>query len=150
MPDQKCIFFFSEAPISYTLRHKTKIRKWISEVAEQEKNQIVQLNYIFCSDEYLLEINQKYLNHHTYTDIISFDNSEKKGAIEADIFISIERVKENAVVFKVPFTHELYRVMVHGVLHLCGYADKSMAQKKQMRDKENFYVKRLLAILATN
>jgi len=144
MPDHKCIFFFNEAPINYNLRHKTKIRKWIRETAGHEKNQIIQLNYIFCSDEYLLQMNQQYLNHHTYTDIISFDNSEKLGAIEGDIFISIERVKENAIVFKVPFIHELFRVMIHGVLHLCGYMDKSKAQKKQMRDKEDFYVQRLL------
>lgn len=149
MPNKKCIFFFNEAPVSYTLRHKTKIRQWIHSVAEQENNQIIQLNYIFCSDEYLLQMNEKYLNHDTYTDIISFDNSEKNGVVEGDIFISIERVKENALVFKVPFTHELYRVLVHGVLHLCGYADKSKIEKKQMRNKEDFYVKQLLGTVQT-
>jgi len=149
MPDHKQIFFFNEKPVHYRLRHKTKIRQWIQLVAQQEQYQIILLNYIFCTDDYLLKLNQQYLNHHTYTDIITFDNSEKKQQIESDIFISIERVKENAVVFKVPFTNELYRVMVHGVLHLCGYTDKNEIEKKQMRNKEDVYVNRLLMQLVS-
>jgi len=147
MPDQKCIFFFNETPVNYRLRHKTKIRKWIRDVVRCEKNSISLLNYIFCSDAYLLKMNQQYLNHQTYTDIITFDNSEKNGAIESDIFISIDRVKENALVFKTTFTYELYRVMIHGVLHLCGYVDKSKANKKQMRKKEDFYLEQLLDVI---
>lgn len=144
MPKPKKIFFFNEVPINYQLRHKTKIRQWIYDVAQQENHSIIQLNYIFCTDKYLLQLNQQYLDHHTYTDIITFDNSENDQHIESDIFISTERVKENAIIFKVPFTHELYRVMIHGVLHLCGYGDKSKAEIKQMRRKEDFFVKKLL------
>lgn len=150
MPNSKCIFFFNETPINYQLRHKTKIRQWTQEVANREKRSIVQLNYIFCTDDYLLQFNQQYLNHHTYTDIITFDNSENPTQIESDIFISIDRVKENAIIFNVPFTHELYRVMIHGVLHLCGYEDKSDAKKKIMRRKEDLYVKQLLTKLISN
>ncbi len=137
------IFFFNEAPINYQLRHKTKLRQWIVEVAQQEKHDITQLNYIFCSDDYLLVLNQQYLNHHTYTDIITFDNSENDEPIESDIFISIERVEDNARTFEVSFINELYRVMIHGVLHLCGYGDKNKTEKALMRKKENFYVKQL-------
>jgi len=147
MPEIKRIFFFNEAPIKYRLDHKTKIRQWLNTVAQQEKNQIIQLNYIFCTDEYLLKLNQEYLNHHTYTDIITFDNSEKKESIESDVFISLDRVKENATSFKVRFAHELYRVMVHGVLHLCGYADKTKAEKEMMRSKEDFYLGKMIQIL---
>jgi len=141
----KTILFFNEAPIKYRLQHKTKIRHWLNSVTQQEKHSIIQLNYIFCADEYLLQLNQQYLEHHTYTDIITFDNSEKKGFIESDIFISIDRVKENAANFKVRFIHELYRVMVHGVLHLCGYVDKTKAEKEVMRSKEDFYLGEMIS-----
>jgi len=144
MPETKRIFFFNEPPIDYRLRHKTTIRKWLTKVAQQEQHQILLLNYVFCSDDYLLALNQRYLNHHTYTDILTFDHSEEAGQIESDIFISINRVKENAKTFKTLFTNELYRVMIHGLLHLCGYGDKSTTEKQAMRKKEDASVKQLL------
>lgn len=140
MADQQNIFFFNEAPITYRLKQKTNCRNWLNAVAQTEQHIIKQLNYIFCSDEYLLNVNMEHLNHHTYTDIITFDNSDKTNEIEGDIFISIHRVKENALTYKVPLVFELHRVMVHGLLHLCGYKDKSKTQQKTMRDKEDFYL----------
>lgn len=147
MSKAETILFFNEAPIKYRLEHKTKIRQWINSVAEQEKHQILQVNYIFCNDEYLLQLNQQYLNHQTYTDIITFDNSDEKGFIESDIFISLSRVKENATTFKVRFIYELYRVMIHGLLHLCGFADKTKTEKKVMRNKEDFYLVKMIQLL---
>ena len=99
-----------------------------------------EINYIFSSDEYLHKINLQYLDHDTYTDIITFDNSEEEKLIEGDIFVSIDRVKENARDFNSPFEQELRRVLVHGVLHLCGYFDKSVEDEKLMRMKEEFYL----------
>ncbi len=95
-----------------------------------------QLYYFFCTDEHLLNINKEFLNHTTYTDIITFDYSEKK-TVSGEIFISIERVHENAKKFKQPFSHELMRTVIHGVFHLCGYGDKTPADKKKMRAKED-------------
>ncbi|MEZ5025643.1 MAG: rRNA maturation RNase YbeY [Chitinophagales bacterium] len=113
------------------------IKRWLKAVAKQENFSIQDLNYIFLTDEELLEINIEYLNHHTYTDIITFDNSEKNGKIESDIFVSLERVEDNAKKFSTSYTDELYRVLVHGVLHLCGYKDKKKADQDKMRQKEN-------------
>ena len=99
-----------------------------------------ELTFILCSDEYLLAINQQYLNHDTYTDVITFDNSETLKMIEGDIFISIERIQENAKQFKGTVQHELYRVMIHGTLHLLGYKDKGKAAKTLMTQKEDEYL----------
>lgn len=134
------VWFFEEG-IQYTLRGKEKIRKWIKNVIEEEGFSIVgETNFIFCSDEYLLKINKEYLNHDTYTDIITFDSSESDDEIAGDIFISIERVRENAKKFKCKIGDELHRVMVHGVLHLCGYDDLTVDDKREMTDKENYYL----------
>lgn len=108
---------------------------WISQVISSENKQEGDINYIFCDDDYLLEINRQYLDHDTLTDIISFDYSERN-ILQGDIFISIERVAENADDFDVPFDEELKRVMVHGVLHYCGYKDKSESDEQLMRQKE--------------
>ncbi len=112
----------------------------VSHLIKEENKEEGDLTLIFCSDEYLLEINNKHLNHDYYTDIITFDYSQKKN-ISGDLFISIDRVKENAKEFSVPFLNELSRVVVHGVLHLCGYNDKTEEEKKQMRKLENKYLK---------
>jgi rRNA maturation RNase YbeY len=101
------------------------------------------LNYIFCNDEYLLNINRDFLQHDDYTDIITF-NLDHDGGIIGEIYISIERVKENALIFKVPFLKELYRVMFHGALHLAGYKDKSKAEQVEMREKEDYYLGKYL------
>lgn len=130
------IHFFEE-DIRFTLLNKTKIKNWLKLIASKEGFQIGELNYIFCSDEYLYEINKEYLQHETYTDIITFDNSETKSIIEGDIYISIERVKENAASHHQVFEEELLRVLSHGVFHLCGYLDNSSSEKKLMRSKEN-------------
>ena len=131
-------FFFEET--SFTLKSKTNLRNWINSTIEAEKHILNELNFIFCSDDYLLEINQQYLKHDTYTDIITFDNSEEKGQIYGDIFISIDRIRENAKTFKVSFSDELHRVIIHGTLHLLGYPDKKKEEKALMTEKENHYL----------
>ncbi|GAB5540216.1 MAG: rRNA maturation RNase YbeY [Salibacteraceae bacterium] len=113
---------------------------WINRIIESEGFASGQIDYIFCTDDYLLELNLQYLNHDTFTDIITFDYTDGK-TVSADIFISTERVKENAEAFKVDFDTELRRVMSHGVLHLTGYGDKSPNQKKIMRNKEEEKIK---------
>ena len=95
------------------------------------------MNYIFSNDDYLLKINQDFLQHDTYTDIITFDNSSQKGKIDGEIYISVDRIKENAQIQQIGFDSELHRVMAHGLLHLCGYKDKSEADIKKMREKED-------------
>jgi probable rRNA maturation factor len=129
------ILFFEE-DINYSLKEKNRYKKWLKSIAEKEGFKIKELNYIFCSDEYLYQINLDYLNHKTYTDIITFDNSENKNSIEGDIFVSIERVTENAQKENVLFEKELQRVMSHGLFHLMGYKDKSETDKIIMREKE--------------
>lgn len=120
----------------------SNLEPWIKTVITKENKTLGEINYIFCTDEYLLEKNQTFLNHNTYTDIITFDYSEEN-QISGDIFISIERVKENARKFAVEFETELKRVMIHGVLHLIGYKDKSEDEQKLMREKENFYLEEI-------
>jgi probable rRNA maturation factor len=131
---------FHEEDISYKLKNKIAVRKWITDTIVAEGYKLNELTYIFCTDEYLLQINRQYLDHDTYTDIITFDNSEKEGVITGDIFISIERIRENAGKFNVTETQELHRVLIHGALHLLGYTDKSPADKKKMTSKEDFYL----------
>jgi probable rRNA maturation factor len=131
---------FHEEDISYKLKNKTAVRKWITDAIIAEGYKLSELTYIFCTDEYLLQINRQYLDHDTYTDIITFDNSEEEGVIVGDIFISIERIRENAGKFNVTEAHELHRVLIHGALHLLGYKDKSPGDKKKMTLKEDFYL----------
>ena len=114
-----------------------KFTEWICDVIRQNSGMLEQINYIYCSDNYILGVNQTYLNHDYYTDIITFDNREEiEDPIEADIFISIERVQDYAQKESIPFIDELNRVMVHGVLHLLGQSDKSKEEKIQMRKRE--------------
>ena len=131
---------FCTEDITFSLKEKLKHKAWLNEVAKQEGKKIQELTYVFCSDEYLLQINQEYLNHDTLTDIVTFDNSEDPKKIEGDIFISIERVKENGNKLGTSET-ELKRVMVHGLLHLLGYKDKKKEDKTLMTEKEDFYIK---------
>ncbi|WP_423148803.1 rRNA maturation RNase YbeY [Rubrolithibacter danxiaensis] len=133
------IHFFSEE-ISYSLKQKALLRKWITTAFEEEGKKLKELNFVFCSDNYLLLINQQYLKHNTFTDIITFDNSESPDETTGDIFISIDRVKENSKKFTVPERDELHRVMIHGTLHLLGYKDKSKEDKSLMTEKENYYL----------
>lgn len=131
-------FHYEDIPFKVPV--SLKVKPWLKRVAQAEGHSIKEINYIFCSDAYLLKINKEHLNHTFLTDIITFDNSETPLSIEADIFISIDRIKENAETFKQPFNTELKRVMVHGLLHLLGYKDKSPKDKAKMREKENAYL----------
>ncbi|MEQ1584235.1 MAG: rRNA maturation RNase YbeY [Cyclobacteriaceae bacterium] len=129
------IRFFSE-DTDFSLQHPRKTSAWIKKVITKERKHLSEVNYIFCTDKYLLNLNKDFLRHNTLTDIITFDNSTQKGIIEAEIYISIERVLDNADKFKVRFDEELHRVIIHGVLHLMGYKDKKPAEVAQMRKKE--------------
>ncbi|NGF55872.1 rRNA maturation RNase YbeY [Parapusillimonas sp. SGNA-6] len=136
----KDISFFTE-DIVFTLAQKQKIREWINKtVIEEGFKRVSELNFIFCSDDYLLDINKQYLQHDTYTDIVTFDSSENEDVIAGDIFISVDRVRDNAQKFKVSEKDELHRVIIHGVLHLCGYRDKKKEDKEMMTAKENTYL----------
>jgi len=129
------INFFNE-DIDFILENPEEINNWITQVIEDNSFTINQLNYIICSDNYLLEINRSYLSHDTLTDIITFDNSDEDNTVEADIFISLERVKENSEQLKTDITTEFNRVLIHGVLHLIGWNDKTQEDKAEMREKE--------------
>lgn len=130
------IHFFKE-DIRFRLLHKTELCKWIIRAVQNHSFQLSELNFIFCSDKYLLQLNKKYLNHNYYTDIITFDNSLEKKKISGDIFISVDRVKANAEKFKTTFKDELHRVIIHGVLHLLGFNDKSEKDKRVMKRMED-------------
>ena len=132
------IHFFSE-DVSFQLKNKNAVRKWLKSVIIYEQHSLLTLNYIFCSDAYLLEINTKYLNHNYFTDVITFDNSSSE-LLEGDIFISIDRIFDNSTKFNSTFDFELFRVMVHGLLHLLGYNDHSNSEIAQIRLKENYYL----------
>lgn len=129
-----------EEDVKIKINKKTGLKKWLKETVEKEKYTLRELNFIFCSDSYLHAMNVSYLNHDTFTDIITFDNAEFEEEIVGDIFISIDRVKENANKFNVTFEDELHRVMVHGTLHLLGYKDKKKSEIEKMRERENFYL----------
>lgn len=129
------IHFFSQG-IRFNLKNPRKVTSWIKRVVQSEKASVKEINYIFCSDSFLLSLNQGFLKHNTLTDIITFDNSDESDGIDGEIYISIERVKENAIKYEVPFDDELSRVMIHGILHLLGYKDKKPAEKALMRKKE--------------
>jgi probable rRNA maturation factor len=139
---------FFAADVSYQPAQKTLLRKWLSNIIKKESRKANQINFIFCSDNYLLEINRQYLQHDYYTDIITFDLSEGK-EIVADIYISIDRVKDNAKSNSTTIKNEMHRIMVHGILHLLGYKDKSPADKKKMTAAEDTCLKQLDGILAS-
>jgi probable rRNA maturation factor len=134
----KVCFFYDQVKIS--LRNKTALKKFIEQLFKKEGRRLNSLNYIFCSDKKLLEINRQFLNHDYFTDIITFDLSESTEPTSAEIYISIDRVRDNALNHDESFQSELHRVIFHGALHLCGYSDKKKAEKLKMREKENFYL----------
>lgn len=123
----------------FNLIHEDRLSSWISQVIKEENCKEGDINYIFCSDDYLYQLNIDFLNHDTLTDIISFDYSVGK-ELHGEIYISVDRVKENAKDFEVSFEHELSRVMIHGILHYCGYKDKTNDEEKLMRSKEDYYL----------
>lgn len=129
-------FFFHET--TAVLHNRLRLKKFLKELFTREGKQLQALDFIFCKDNYLLNINQSFLKHDTYTDIVTFDLSDPaENGIRGEIYISTERVKENADRFAASYEHELHRVMFHGALHLCGYRDKKVAEKETMRRKEN-------------
>ena len=133
---------FHQADQSTVLKNKIRLKQFLASIVQdfRKNHRIDTINYIFCSDEYLLTINQEYLQHDTYTDIITFDLSNNKTEIVSDIYISIDRVKENAQKFNSNIEHELHRVLFHGILHLCGLKDKSKQDAALMRSKEEYYL----------
>ena len=132
------INFFTER-INFKLKQKRIIKGWINYIANSEGKKVGELSFVFSSDEYLLKINKQYLNHDTYTDIVTFPYNEFD-IIKGDIFISIDRVKFNAPLYSNSFQSELYRVIVHGILHLVGYSDKDSKLQNIMRSKEDYYL----------
>ncbi|MCX2740569.1 rRNA maturation RNase YbeY [Pontibacter anaerobius] len=130
------IEFFSE-DIDFELSNPEQVSEWIADVIEQHGQELNSLTYIFCSDDYLHEINVEYLDHDTLTDIITFNNADTEGTIEGDIFISVDRVRDNAQELNNPFEDELHRVIIHGVLHLLGFKDKTEEQETLMRKEED-------------
>lgn len=127
--------YFSSENIKFDLRGKLKVKKWITDLVKAQNKKVGDISYLFCDDAYLIEVNRTYLDHDTYTDIITFDYVEGD-TISGDILISVERVKENAQLFNTTFDQELHRVIIHGVLHLLGQGDKTEAEAAQMRKKE--------------
>ena len=127
---------------NFSLEDEGKISDWIVNVIDKEKYKLEEVNYVFCDDDYLHKLNVEFLHHDTLTDIISFDYSVGK-VIQGDVFISVERVAENAIEYKVSFLEELHRVIVHGILHYCGYKDKTEKDVVLMRSKENYYLSTL-------
>jgi len=130
------IEFFSE-DVDFALNNPQQISDWIATVIDQHNQELVNLTYIFCSDDYLHQINVEYLDHDTLTDIITFNNADEEGTVEGDIFISIDRVRDNAQELGLSFEDELHRVIIHGVLHLLGFKDKTQQEEVLMRKAED-------------
>jgi rRNA maturation RNase YbeY len=133
------IYFFSEE-IRFALPKKRKTRDWIREALLKEKKSLVFLNFIFCSDDHLSDLNIKFLNHKSLTDILTFDYSEMSNQVSGDIYISVDRVKENSKTYNCGYLTEMHRVIIHGVLHLVGYKDKTSEEAEIMRKKEDYYL----------
>lgn len=137
------IAFHSEG-ISFLPEHQNSLRQWIAQTVEAEGGELGDINFIFCSDEYLHAMNVQYLQHDDYTDVITFPYAEEEGdPIDGDIFISIERIEENARQYGISTEKELHRVMIHGVLHLLGYEDEAPEEKAEMTEKEDLYLSKL-------
>jgi len=147
------MIYFHTKEIKFSLKNKTILKEWITSIITKTKRNPEEITFVFCSDEYLLKMNNQYLKHDTYTDIITFDYSEQLPLVNAakgvsgDIFISIDRVKENAVKFSKSVEEELHRVIIHGVLHLLGYKDKQRAAKAEMTKQEDVCLKALKKML---
>jgi len=131
---------FTNNGISPAIKDKLKLKQFLVSIFRNEDVKFKSVSYLFCKDDYLLTLNQRYLNHDTLTDILTFTLSVKDSTIISEIYISVERVKENAISLKTNYQQELYRVMIHGILHLCGYSDHTPKQKKLMRKKEDYYL----------
>ena len=134
---------FNNYGIDPHIKQRLFLKTFFASIFAEEKIDFKSVNYIFCKDEYLLALNEKYLKHDTLTDILTFFYSDPLFPIVSDIYISVERVKYNAQALRIPYQNELHRVMIHGILHLCGYQDHTQKEKALMRSKEDFYLNRL-------
>jgi rRNA maturation RNase YbeY len=132
------IYFFFDKKV--TLEKRRALKKFLTSIFKKEQKNLGWVNFIFCSDDYLRSINKRYLRHNYYTDIVTFGLSGKTEPLRGEIYISVDRVKENATLFGISLKKELHRVIIHGVLHLCGYRDKTRGQKKQMTALEDYYL----------
>ncbi|MFL9481847.1 rRNA maturation RNase YbeY [Chitinophagaceae bacterium LWZ2-11] len=132
---------FHSADKTFTFKGKNRLKDFIVSIFKKEKKAVAGMDYIFCSDEYLLQINKDFLQHDYYTDIITFGLSPKGEPIEGEVYISLDRVKDNSKTLNTPYQEEILRVIFHGVLHLCGYKDKKKADIELMREKESHYIK---------
>ena len=128
---------FHSEDLDFSLSNPEQVADWIASIIEQHEFELVGLTYVFCSDDYLHQMNVEYLDHDTLTDIITFDNADEEGTVEGDIFVSIDRVRDNAQTLGIPFEDELHRVLIHGVLHLLGFKDKTDEQEALMRKQED-------------
>lgn len=137
------MIYYNNIDSRYVIKEKRKLSNWIKSCITEEGRIIDNIAFNLCSDEYILQLNINSLQHDYYTDIITFELNEKDEPIEGDIYISIDRVKDNAKTLDTLFTAELHRVLIHGVLHLCGYKDKSKKEELLMREKENYYLNKL-------
>jgi probable rRNA maturation factor len=140
MRNQKPLIRFHTTNGPLNLQQRTKLKGFITYLFHMERTALEELHYIFCSDKYLLNINQQFLNHDTYTDIITFNLAAPSEPVISDIYISTDRVKENAALLNTSFSLELHRVILHGALHLCGYRDKSKKERDLMRQMEDLYL----------
>jgi probable rRNA maturation factor len=136
---------FHTIDVSLALIQKTKLKQFIKYIFSSEGKELDTIDFIFCNDEYLLSMNQQFLQHDYFTDILTFDLSKNNFAIAGEIYISIERIKENAITHNTTFINEIRRVIFHGVLHLCGFPDKTKSEKTRMTEKENYYLKQFEA-----
>jgi rRNA maturation RNase YbeY len=131
-------FFYEE--IDFSLENEGKVTAWIEDTIAGEALEPGVINIIFCSDDYLLDLNQRFLDRDTLTDVIAFDYADEEKSVSGDVFISIERIQDNAIKFKISEDHELFRVIIHGILHLCGYTDKTDEEKSEMTVLEDKYL----------
>jgi rRNA maturation RNase YbeY len=131
---------FHSADVSISLKNKRRVKVLIQEIFKQENYRLKKVVYVFCSDEYLLQLNKQHLHHDYFTDTLTFQLSSSEQPVEGEIYISIDRIEENAKLYKVPYENELLRVIIHSALHLCGYKDDSKRLKHEMHQKENFYI----------
>lgn len=137
------MIYYNNIDSKYIIKEKRKLTNWIKLCINEENKTLDTISFNFCTDEYILQLNNDSLQHDYYTDIITFELNDKNEPIEGDIYISIDRVKDNAKTLNTLFTTELHRVLIHGVLHLCGYKDKSKKEELLIREKENYYLNKL-------
>jgi len=141
--DKAIKFFFLAKNID--IRERSRLKSFLVDLLRKEGKEISFVNFIFCSDRYLLEINRQYLSHDYYTDIITFDLTPDATLLEAEIYISTDRIRENAWKLGVPIKQETFRVMFHGLLHLAGYKDKTKKDRLEMRERESFYIQKYIS-----